>query len=155
MKILVVTNRNIRNSSATDEKLFGESVNDRGASELRLAWAENEGGSWKLELIPEPSTLRADNLPSQDAFHNYINHLCSENKDCVFYVHGFNKEFVETLEQADQISNDYGVGVVCFSWPSNPGGLIFSEYRKARAIASNSITALDRTFEKLAMYMAR
>ena len=71
------------------------------------------------------------------------------NKNCVFYVHGFNKNFKETLNQAHSLVKRYDVGVILFSWPSNPGGWIVSEYKKARAIASNSIVALDRTFDKL------
>jgi esterase/lipase superfamily enzyme len=153
MKYLIVTNRNLRKKNRTDETLFGEKPNTRGPSELRLAWAEKIGGDWKLELIPEPSTLNSDNLPSQGAFRQYITELCSASTDCVFYVHGFNKKFIETLEQTNNLNDRYGVGVVTFSWPSNPGGFITKEYKKARAIASNSIIALDRTFEKLGEYM--
>jgi esterase/lipase superfamily enzyme len=154
MKILVVTNRKINNSSATDITLFGERVNDKGASELRLAWAEKgAGGKWKLALIPEPSRLTLDNIPSHAAFREYVQILRVKNMDCVYYVHGFNKEFVETLQQAHEVHKRYGVGVIVFSWPSNPGGFIINEYRQAQAIASNSVVALDRTFEKLGSYL--
>ncbi len=156
MKLLVVTNRNIQNSSATDDTLFGEGVNDKGASELRLAWAQKVGGGkWKLELIPEPSTLTLQNIPSQAAFQDYVTILQRRRKDCVFYVHGFNKTFTESLEQAHSIHKRYGVGIVSFSWPSNPGGFITSEYKRAQSIASNSIVAMDRTFEKLGSYMCQ
>lgn len=156
MKLLIVTNRNIRNSAATDETLFGEAVNDKGASELRLAWAQKgAGGKWKLELIPEPSTLTLENIPSQIAFQEYVKILQARKKDCVFYVHGFNKRFEESLEQSHSIHKRYGVGVVAFSWPSNPGGFIVSEYKRAQSIASNSIVAMDRTFEKLGHYMCQ
>lgn len=150
MKILVVTNRNIKNGSATDLNLFGEAVNDKGASEIRLAWAEKvDDANWELALIDEPGTLNPMNLPSRSAFREYISLLRQENKDCVYYVHGFNKTFSESMQQAHSIERRYGVGVVVFSWPSNPGGFITNEYKKARAIASNSIAALDRTFEKI------
>ena len=61
MAILVVTNRNIRDSSATDEGLFGENVNVKGPSELRLAWAEFKNNRWQLELIGEPDEITAEN----------------------------------------------------------------------------------------------
>ncbi len=153
MKFLIVTNRRIRDGQATDESLFGESVNARGASELRLAWAERVGDCWVLALIEEPNRLSTDNLPSQDAFKAYMEMLCSQDKDCVFYVHGFNQSFKDSLEQSYALQQRYGVGVVTFSWPAKPGGFITDEYREARAIASNSIVALDRTFEKLAENM--
>jgi esterase/lipase superfamily enzyme len=154
MKLLVVTNRKIRHSSATDETLFGEEVNENGASELRLAWAQKgAGGRWELELILEPDQLTLENIPSQVAFREYVELLQTRNKDCVFYVHGFNKTFPETLQQSHSLHKRYGIGVVAFSWPSNPGGFITSEYRRAQAIASNSVVALDRTFEKLGSYL--
>ncbi|MDJ0811397.1 MAG: alpha/beta hydrolase [Desulfobacterales bacterium] len=154
MKLLIVTNRKINDSSASDVTLFGEQVNDNGASELRLAWAEKgPGGKWKLSLIPEPAPLTPDNVPSREAFHDYVQILREKNMDCVYYVHGFNRKFPETLQQAHEVHKRYGVGVIVFSWPSNPGGFITSEYRQAQAIASNSIAALDRTFEKLGSYL--
>ena len=154
MKILVVTNRKINNSSATDHTLFGEQVNDKGASELRLAWAEKgAGGKWNLVLIPEPSRLTPENIPSLAAFREYVQILNAKKMDCVYYIHGFNKAFIETLQQAHEVHKRYGVGVIVFSWPSNPGGFIFNEYRRAQAIASNSVVALDRTFEKLGSYL--
>lgn len=155
MKLLVVTNRKINNSSASDISLFGEQVNDKGASELRFAWAEKgAGGKWKLALISEPAQLTPDNIPSRSAFNEYVQILRDKNMDCVYYVHGFNKKFSETLQQAHEVHKRYGVGVIVFSWPSNPGGFILCEYRQAQAIASNSIAALDRTFEKLGSYLS-
>jgi len=154
MKLLVVTNRKISNSNANDITLFGEKVNDKGASELRLAWAEKgAGGKWKLALIPEPDPLTLDNIPSREAFREYVRILREKHMDCVYYVHGYDKKFSETLDQAHKVHKRYGVGVIVFSWPSNPGGWIISEYRQAQAIASNSIVALDRTFEKLGSYL--
>jgi len=154
MRLLIVTNRKISNSDANDITLFGEKVNDKGASELRLAWAEKgAGGKWKLDLIPEPDPLTIDNIPSREAFREYVQILREKNMDCVYYVHGYDKKFSETLDQAHKVHKRYGVGVIVFSWPSNPGGCIISEYRQAQAIASNSIVALDRTFEKLGSYL--
>jgi len=154
MKLLVITNRNIKNENAEDLTLFGEEINIEGASNVRLAWAEKvAGGNWKLELIMEPDIIDSSNIPSRSAFKKYIKILQENSKDCTFYVHGFNKKFSESMEQAFSIHKRYKVGVVVFSWPSNPGGFITNEYKKSKAIASNSIVALDRTFEKLNKYM--
>lgn len=154
MKTLIITNRKVNNSNATDETLFGEQVNDKGASELRLAWAEKgPGGKWVLELIGEPNQLAEDNMPSREAFNEYVTALQANGKDCVFYIHGFNKSFEESLEQTHALKKRYDVGVVTFSWPANPGGFITKEYKRAKSIASNSIIALDRTFEKFGEYM--
>lgn len=155
MKLLVITNRNIQKSGAKDEKLFGEQVNDKGASELRLAWAEKRaGGKWRLDLIVEPERqdLNPENLPSQRAFKRYVSELEKAKQDGVFYVHGYNRSFKESLEQAHEVHKRYKLGVLVFSWPSNPGGFILNEYKKARSIASNSIIALDRTFERLGRF---
>ena len=156
MKLLIITNRKIIDSAATDETLFGDQVNDKGACELRLAWAEKGAhGKWKLKLIPEPTQMKLDDVPSQAAFQEYNQLLRAKKKDCVFYIHGFNKTFEESLSQSHRIHKRYGVGVVTFSWPSNPGGWITDEYREAKAIALNSIVALDRAFEKLGTYMCQ
>lgn len=153
MKFLVVTNRNIRNSSATDETLFGEWVNDRGPSEFRLAWAQrNSRGRWRLDLIEEPPTLTMDNLPSRVAFREFVAALADENRNALMYVHGYNSSFAESLQEAHEVAKRYELGVLLFSWPSNPGGFIPIEYRRAQAVASNSIVAFDRVLEKLAMY---
>jgi len=154
MKLLVVTNRNIDDSSATDITLFGEQVNANGASELRFAWAEKgAGGRWRLELVEEPARLTSENMPSREVFREYVQILRERDMDCVYYVHGFNKRFSESLQQTHEVHKRYGVGVMVFSWPSNPGGFISGEYLKAQAIAANSIVALDRTFEKLGTYL--
>jgi hypothetical protein len=153
MAILVVTNRNINDPSQTDEGLFGEQVNANGPSEIRLAWAEYRGGRWHLELIPEPDLLTEQNRPSRLVFEACRESLLDSGRDCVFYVHGFNKQFRETLEQAKAIHDRYRVATVVFSWPSNPGGFIIDEYRQAQAIARNSTVAFDRTMQLLSSYI--
>lgn len=152
MKILVITNRNLMGTNRTDETLFGEDVNNKGASEFRLAWAEKNGKKWQVELVPESNNLNIENLPSRDAFLHFREQVITNDKDAVFYIHGYNKSFVESLEQAHDVQQRYGVVVAVFSWPSNPGGFILSEYRKAQAIARNSVIALDRVFERMIGY---
>ena len=152
MRILVVTNRNIENRNSRDATLFGEGVNSKGSAEIRLAWAEKIGGNWKVDLFGEPRAFRTSpvsNLPSSRAFTEFRTQLDTSNKDCVFFINGYNLTFIETLEQADDIQSRYDVEMVLFSWPANPGGFIGLDYPRSQAIASNSVIALDRTFDRL------
>ncbi len=152
-KILVVSNRQVTDESAKNERLFGERPNEKGAAEIRLAWAEFKNRKWILEIIPEPDELTIETLPSRDAFIEFRDILKESERDGLFYVHGFNQSFVECLQQARQLQQRYKVGVVLFSWPSNPGGFIIDEYKKAQAIAKISNVALDRIFEKIGRYI--
>ena len=150
MKFLIVTNRELQSSSARDETLFGEGVNKAGPSVLRLAWARKNKGKWRLQLIDEPSSVDPENPPSRKVLSQYMRRLKNNKKDCVVYIHGYNKKFKESIKQAHDISQLYGVGVIAFSWPSNPRIWVSEEeYKEAMSIASNSIVALDRTLEKV------
>ncbi len=153
IKMLVVTNRRLENESATDESMFGERPNVNGPAEVRLAWAEKRGSKWLLSLIQEPDEMQPDSLPSKSVFYDFKNLLATSNKNCVFYVHGYNKDFEESLSQGWELQRRYGVGVLVFSWASNPGGIPPVEYPKARAIATASSPAIDMTLEKLGRYM--
>ena len=150
MRLLIVTNRNIV-KRVGHPSWFGEGVNCNGACELRLAWANKKvtDGSWRVHLIREKRQDVQDNPPSKRVLKEYFEKLKKQRKACVLFVHGFNTSFAESLEQAHMISTTYGVGVILFSWPSNPGGSIRNEYFKAKVSAENSTRALDRTFEKI------
>ena len=151
MKLLIFSNRNVKNANASDEKLFGEKVNGKGPDEIRLAWAQKSaGGKWKLKLIDEPDTVDPENPPSANVLEEFFTELSRAKNDCVVYIHGFNKSFEESIEQSNDISNRYRVGVISFSWPSNPKRWISSdEYEVAKATAINSSVALDRTISKI------
>jgi len=153
MAILVATNRNIANRNRNDAGLFGDRVNSKGPSEIRLAWAERINGRWRLDLVPEPDTLRENNRPSRLIFAACRDSLDHTGRNCSLYVHGYDQKFEATLDQAHDLRERYGLAMVLFSWPSNPGGLFLDEYEKARAIARNSSTALARTLDLLARYL--
>lgn len=153
MAILVITNRDVRNLSARDVSLFGEGVNVKGPSELRLAWAEPSGSDWRLELVPEPVDMNPATVPSRGVFLSCVDSLQHTGRNCALYVHGYNRTFRETLEQARIIHDEYRVATAVFSWPSNPGGIIVTEYAAARAIARHSIVAFDRVVGLLDRYM--
>lgn len=156
--MIVATNRNVVwdnfHNHIGNENGFGERVNEKGPNELRFARAErNNAGGWQLELVPEPDVLTPDALPSKMVFKTLATQCVTSGKNCVFYVHGYNKPFQETLEQGWLIQERYGVEVVLFSWPSNTGGIPPVEYREARRNAQASFGALDALLEKYARYL--
>ena len=152
-KMLVVTNRRLEDAQAKDESMFGELPNDKGPGEVRLAWAERDDKGWRVTLVEEPDPLHHDNLPSRHVFADFKQRLVDARRNCVFYVHGYSKTFEESLEQGWGLQLRYDVGVLCFSWASNPGGIPPFDYGWAVAIARQSSPALDLTLEKLARYM--
>ncbi len=149
MAILIVTNRNL-NRNRTDEKAFGDGFNAKGPMELRLATAEKKNGKWHVDVVPETG-MSTTNLPSAKVFKDFRSSLIDANKNCVFFIHGFNQTLLKNLEKCKEIEG-YGVDVVAFSWPSNPGGFKPKEYKKARRAAEISAAALDRVIEKMTGY---
>lgn len=155
--MLLATNRNIVSSNfkngVGDDGGFGEEVNDKGPTELRLARVSRPKSGWRLALVPEPPVLDQANLPSRAEFDFLAKRCVAGKKHCVFYVHGYNKPFLETLEQAWLIQERYGVEVVLFSWPSNTGGPPPVEYRQARRVAQASFGAFDSLLDKYGRYL--
>ena len=155
--MLVVTNRNIDESNFTngvgDENGFGEQVNPRGPNEIRLANVDRKANKWALKLVDEPAGMTRETMPSRFEFQKLAKRCLAKKTNCVFYVHGYNKPFPETLEQAWLIQERYAVEVVLFSWPSNTGGPPPVEYRDARRIAQASFGAFDSLLEKFATYL--
>lgn len=156
--MLVVTNRNILNLHAKNEGLFGEHENEKGASEIRLAHATSipngsKKNTWLVELVDEPEKTTRKNAPSRKEFIKILKLCQDNNKNCLFYVHGYNKSFEESLGQGWRLQELYGVEVVLFSWPSNSGGVVFKEYKAAKRTATVSTAALDSIFERLAEYL--
>ncbi len=153
--MLVVTNRNIIESNfkngVGDENGFGEQINIKGPNELRIAQVEMKKNKWVLHLIPEPENMTRDTAPSRDEFKKLATRCSTKKKNCLFYVHGYNKPFPETLEQGWLLQEKYGLEVVVFSWPSNTGGLIPIEYRDARRVAQASFGAFDSLLEKFSV----
>ncbi|SDG84288.1 alpha/beta hydrolase [Nitrosomonas sp. Nm132] len=156
--MLVISNRNLKpefaKSGFSNENAFGEQLNSKGPNEIRLANAYKEGGQWKLELVQEPKTPRPDNLPSKTQFEAVLDRCKENKKNCLFFVHGYNKPFAETIEQGWLLQERYQIEVVLFSWPSNTGGITIKEYKTVKRVAQVSTGALDNAFEKLASYLA-
>ena len=146
MAILIITNRNIRRRYK-DHRAFGDDFNRKGPMELRMATAEKSGSKWRVDIVPETG-ISATNKPSTRIFRQFRNNLIDKKRNCVLFVHGFNQDLKKNLEKCREIES-YGVDVVAFSWPSNPGGFKPIEYKRARRAAELSAPALDRVFEKL------
>ena len=155
--MLLATNRNLVesnfNNGIGDEHGFGENVNAKGPTELRFARVTRPASGWRLALVDEPGPLDPENPPSRAEFEHLAKRCVARKSHCVFYIHGYNKPFVETLEQAWLLQERYGVEVVLFSWPSNTGGLAPVEYRQARRVAQASFGALDALLEKYGRYL--
>jgi hypothetical protein len=145
MKILVLTNRNIVSEQVTDENRFGEDLHPRGGGQVSPVWAERDGDGWRLT----PVEATPDQGPSGGAFEIFWNQARNSGRNAVFYVHGFNKSFIKSLKQADEIRARYGVEVVTLSWPSNPGGNPLKEYKEARENARESAAAMNCILEEL------
>lgn len=155
--MLVITNRNLNkvfaNSGNGDQNAFGEQLNTDGPNEVRLANATKEGENWVVKLVKQPKILTENNLPSRTEFEAMLKRCRDHGKNCLFYVHGYNKSFDETLEQGWRLQEKYNLEVVLFSWPSNTGGFPIHEYKHVKRVARTSTGAIDSSFEKLAKYM--
>ncbi len=156
--LVIVSNRSI-NEGATDETLFGEQTNAKGIDELRLAKASyNEPEErWMLELLSESEQgLSEENLPSRRLFNEILEGISNRTHRCnwMFYIHGFNQSFLQGLKDSWAISQRYDLDLIAFSWPSNPGGFVTTEYTKARQAAKASANALDRILEKMGRYLS-
>lgn len=154
--MLVITNRNLNGDFAKsgkgNEKSFGEQLNTEGPNEIRLANAEKINGKWEVNLVEEKDKQSANNLPSRAQFQAVLERCKNTGRHCLFFVHGYNKPFAESLEQGLRLQGRYGVEVVLFSWPSNTGGIALKEYKNVKRVAQASTGALDNIFEKIAQY---
>jgi esterase/lipase superfamily enzyme len=141
--IFIVSNRNYTNFN--DERLFGDNFNQDDRDGLRIAKAEHESESWHLTLLDEHPN---DVDPTSVIFEEVSN----DNKPCVIFIHVFNQDLKKNLNKCKEIEA-YGVNVIAFSWPSNPGPQFIlrkiKEYKRARKHAGRSVFALTRFFDKL------
>jgi hypothetical protein len=154
-KIIIVTNRNIRKLH-TDVKLFGDDLNPLGAEQLNMALAEKKDEKWELELVSDPETPAYDKPKSFEIFKECLK--VNNKQNWVLFVHGFNQSLYKNLEKCEELAN-YGLNVITFSWPSNPGPQQLwkklKEYKKARKNAKRSAVALERMLELMSNYVTR
>lgn len=162
--MLVITNRKIKSISKEGVgggDAFGEEINEKGPNELRLANVNRlTGGTgktrkkdWEVRLVAEPERVTQQNLPSKKEFEAVLERCKKHNRNCLLFVHGYNKPFIETLEQGWRLQEKYDLEVVVFSWPSNPGGIAIKEYKEAKLTAAASIGAVNSCIDKIYEYM--
>ncbi len=142
--IYIVSNRNYTHFS--DHRLFGDDFSQDGQDALRVAEAVRMNGRWHLHLLDE------DLVDIEQPTRMIFEQLANDNKPCVVFIHGFNQDLKKNLMKCKEIES-YGVNVVAFSWPSNPGPQCIlrkiKEYKRARKNARRSIFALERFFDQL------
>lgn len=148
--IFIVTNRNIVEGK-TSHKLFGDDFNAQGPEVIRVAKAEYDT-EWKLTLFDEDT----ESVNSPDPSYEVFKTCASASKPCVVFVHGFNQSLKKNLDKCREIES-YGVNVIAFSWPSNPGPNFIlramKEYKRARKNSRRSVVAMERFLDKLVNYV--
>lgn len=143
--IYVFTNRNITNNKTW----IGDGFNTEGNECIRVAEyvpSETPTMHFYEELPGEP-------LPS----FKVIGEVEASDKPCCIFIHGFNQDPDKNMKKCKEIES-YGVNVIAFSWPSNPGPQKWywklKEYKAARQNARRSAVALERFFDKFNDYVA-
>lgn len=141
--IYVFSNRNIIKNNTW----LGDGFNSEGNENIRVA--EYVGGTAKkLKFYKEDES---GSLPS----HKVIEALEESDKPSCIFIHGFNQSLEKNLKKCEEIES-YGVNVIAFSWPSNPGPQKIwwklKEYKAARQNARRSTVALERFFDKFNDY---
>lgn len=151
--IIVVSNREVVDGPLK----FGEQYNAISQDNLRVATAARSGDDWTIDLLPE--SQENEKPGSEKLFEEMLSLTRSGGivPQWVVFVHGFNTSFPDSLKHAETLRALYGVNVLLFSWPSNPGPDFLVkklvEYQKARVNALRSGSAFDRLLEKLGRYV--
>jgi esterase/lipase superfamily enzyme len=153
----IVTNRNLQ-PKEVPEKRFGENFNQLGPNELRLAKANKVNGAWQVEVLPDRLSYGGKEMLASEAVFLQTQEQMRANKtNGIFFVHGFNTDFLGALEGGYRLQQLYNLEVLVFSWPSNGGGGLGSlaSYKDDQRDARLSVSALDRCLEKLALYLQK
>ena len=142
--IYVFSNRNI----IKNESWLGDGFNSDGNENIRVAQFIASSRP-KLKFYPEEE---GEPLPSTKV----IDEVETSNKPCCIFIHGFNQSLAKNMKKCEEIES-YGVNVIAFSWPSNPGPQKWywklKEYKAATQNARRSSVALERFFDKFNDYI--
>lgn len=176
--ILIVSNRNV---IANENVLFGENKNQVDLGNLRVAVVGDDKGNCPDVLGGELAGVveRVGKIGKGTRVHLFRDvkvggKAVSEalfarlmagvakgevTPEWLVFVHGFNTSFTDSVALSRNLERNFGVNVILFSWPSNPGPQLFvfkkKEYERARLAAGRSALALDRLLEKLGSYLGR
>ncbi|MBN2705317.1 MAG: alpha/beta hydrolase [Deltaproteobacteria bacterium] len=164
----IVTNRIVDESKHSEQEAFGK-IPAAGPNQLRLAEVTRKGEAWHVDVLPDLLTSPMATSVGLDPGKTYpasayaarkLLERCSgyggsaksptAGKNLLLFVHGYNNDMTAVLNRAEQLETNYGVEVVCFSWPAHGGGLhgVLS-YKSDKRDALVSIGALDRVLEKM------
>lgn len=150
--MILITNRNIVREASVVEESFGENFNEKGPDELRIAEVAKAKGKWKMNISKEQDK----SFPSEKIFLKLQKNMAEKNRNCLFFVHGFNNDLEDVLERGLQFEKNFKTEVVAFSWPANGGGVRgAASYKSDKRDAKMSVNALDRCFEKLHQYLQK
>ncbi len=161
--MIIITNRNVQ-KNANPEERYGRKFNDRNPDELTLAKAEKVNGKWQVDIIDDDFDGKDTTFASEKVFREMQAKMRDEKRNCLFFVHGFNNDFIDVLERGYQLEQNYNVEVVAFSWPANgrdgKGNFLgtavgTASYLSDKREASKSYSALDRSLEKLGNYFQK
>lgn len=171
--MFIVTNRIVDESKKSENEAFG-SKPMAGPNELRLAEATRKGKKWNVDILPDtisPQMAKDVGLdPAGSHFASaYVSRKLLERcagksgtaktgkagKNLLLFVHGFNNDMTDVLDRAEMLEANFGVEVLCFSWPANGGGVSgVLSYKSDKRDALASIGALDRVLEKMQTMLA-
>ncbi len=146
--IYIVSNRLV-NHEKNDEEVFSDDFDNTGYEVLRVARAFYvDSGEWSIELVDEEFGRGKSDIPLYKIFKE----VSLSDRSCVVYIHGYDLSVKAILEKCIEIER-YGVNVILFLWPPNPGPqFLFSKInicKKARKNVRRSVIALERFFEIL------
>lgn len=143
--IYVFSNRNL----IKNDSWLGDGFNSEGNENIRVA-KYIPSTRPKLAFYSEEE---GEQLPSTKV----INDIESSDKPCCIFIHGFNQSLSKNMKKCEEIES-YGVNVIAFSWPSNPGPQQWywklKEYKSATQNARRSTVALERFFDKVNDHIA-
>jgi esterase/lipase superfamily enzyme len=156
--MFIVTNRLVDESKKNEKEAFGDKPM-AGPNELRLAEASRRGKKWNVDILPDRLTPQMAKEVGLDPAGSYfasayvarkLHQRCTDGKNLLLFVHGFNNDMTDVLDRAEMLEANYGVEVLCFSWPANGGGVSgVLSYKSDKRDALASIGALDRVIEKM------
>ena len=165
--IYFATNRKPNRKVNTTD--FGKVFSEDGIANLRFGTAEFIDNQLQLHLAKE--RLIRDNtgtnvdrnksiLGSQHVFSELRQKMKNQNKDTIIFIHGYNVSFMEGLEAAKRmtenfakVANGQGVNVALFSWPSDGSMVPWLAYASDRRDAAASGPAFARGILEMVQFL--
>lgn len=160
----VVTNRRIRRRQSGFD-ILGDRPHEKGPNELRLLDVDRRDNKWLVNLLPDRISVkerkevgmpRRGTAPrSRHVAYTLRNSLADNGgRHFLFFVHGYNNNFEETVKRAWAIGKMYNLEVIPFSWPANGGGIQgVPDYLSDKRDAQASVGAFGRCVEKVRDYL--